>query len=352
MIASSTVERIRPTLERLAHAVAWFLGAVLIALGSAGVVSGLDHQPGTAERPELTWAADRAVRRTLAAATDELAAISRQVDAIGVQGRGALAALAARQFETLETAVSEGGLLVGEVRDRSARLRGRLEAMDEFGLGAEMRLSAANRERHARLLAALRSTDGLPGAWARLASGGLSGARLSALLARHDELIASAIEAGRGGAFQAAIEDIDAAAAALDDADRLRAQLANTSDVGTLEEWLRRNRDYDTALRNLYEASAASPAFKTADVRRAIRAEREAREQLPGNTNGLVIIMADIAQGGLNQAIIGVEQARGELSAALAELRASESGPGPAAPSSPPAASVPPSSRPAASAAP
>ncbi len=327
MTSSSPADEPGVLVRRLASGAGWIVGAALIALGSAGVVSGLDHQPGTPARPELTWAGDRAVRRDLAAATDELAAISRQVDAVGVQGRAARGALAAREFETLEQAVDDGRVLVGEVRDRSARLRGRLEAMEAFGPGAEIRLSAATRERHARLLAALATTNGLPEAWARLASGGLPAARVSSLLERHDELVASAIEVGREGEYETAIERVDEAAAVLEDAGRLRADLADTPDAAALDEWLRRNRDYDTALKGLYQASAESPRFMTDDLRGAIRREREAREardQLPKDTGALVLSLADIAQGGLNQSIIGVEQARGDLAAALAELRAAE----------------------------
>jgi hypothetical protein len=55
----------------------------------------------------------------------------------------------------------------------------------------------------------------------------------------------------------------------------------------------------------------------TPDIRAAYDAEAAARERLPADTKGLVIILGEIARGGLNQAVIGIEEARSELDAAL-----------------------------------
>ena len=55
----------------------------------------------------------------------------------------------------------------------------------------------------------------------------------------------------------------------------------------------------------------------TDDVRAAFAAEKEARARLPEDMRGLIVIMAEVAQGGLNQAVISIEEARGSLSAAL-----------------------------------
>ena len=56
----------------------------------------------------------------------------------------------------------------------------------------------------------------------------------------------------------------------------------------------------------------------TPDVRAAYDAEAAARERLPADTKGLVIILSEIGRGGLNQAVIAIEEARAELDAALA----------------------------------
>ena len=45
--------------------------------------------------------------------------------------------------------------------------------------------------------------------------------------------------------------------------------------------------------------------------------EQQARERLPVDLRPLVVIMADVAQGGLNQAVISIEETRGEIAGAL-----------------------------------
>ena len=98
---------------------------------------------------------------------------------------------------------------------------------------------------------------------------------------------------------------------------KLRDRLGNSVDVTELNEWLRRNRNYDVALRRLYVASAASPNRVTPELRAASNAEKAARAELPGDTSGLVIIMAEIGRGGLNQAVLAIEEARGSLADVL-----------------------------------
>jgi hypothetical protein len=320
--------RLRSGVERLAFGAAWIGVVALLSLGAASAVTGLSHEPGpdaagSNARPELTWAADSAAAPVLESALAELDGMAAQLEALGVRGRGALAAMNAREFDVLETAVSEGALLLSDLRDRSLSLRGRLEALPAFRAGAELRLSSDVRERHQALVQALGATDGLGEAWARLASGGLSAARLSTLLERHDAQVGEALEAGSVGSFPTALRRLDGARATLDEADQLRAQLQNTSDVATLVEWIRRNRDYDEAVRALYVASAASPDRVTPEIRAALANETQARARLPESTRPLSIVMTDIAQGGVNQAVISVEQARGEVADALAALEES-----------------------------
>ena len=113
------------------------------------------------------------------------------------------------------------------------------------------------------MLEALDVTESLDDAWVDLTTGSLAAARLSRLLADHDRIMGDAILDGRGGKYDSAIEKIDQAAAVLTEADTMRVQLANTVDVSTLVEWIRRNRNYEEALRALYgaviEAGGRSP---------------------------------------------------------------------------------------------
>ena len=68
----------------------------------------------------------------------------------------------------------------------------------------------------------------------------------------------------------------------------------------------------------------------TKDVRAAFAAEKAARAGLPEDTRALVVIMSEIEQGGPNQAVIAIEQARGSLAAALETERRLREGSEPA----------------------
>lgn len=321
----SVVSSITRALERLVTrlrgpllALGWLAAAVLISLGAAGLVTMAIPSPGTTARPELTWAGDRVIRPELEAATGDLATIAADVEELGLEGRAALAFLVATDLDGLIAAVERGSMLIDGIVDQTAAVRRDLAAMPGLGPQAAIELSPASVERHARIDGALESTDELPAAWARLTSGSVAAVRLTNLLVEHDQSTASA--ALRGGAA-----DYEAALAQLDDSDRilaearlLRDQLANTVDVSVLGQWLDRNAAYDAALRDLYAALEASGGRVTEDVRAAVAAEQAAREQLPPDTRGLTVILAEIARGGLNQAVIAVETARGELAAALA----------------------------------
>lgn len=303
---------------------------VLLAFGSAGLITAVDHLPVASARPELTWAGDEAIRPGLDAATTDLEAMTQDIDRLGELGRGALAALAGSKWDILDSAVANGGVLVSGIRDRTDALRSRLLALPGLGRTAQTRLSQDSLDRQQRLFAALDATDGLAIAWARLAAGGINAAQLSTLLSRHDVLITDAIDAGLMRLTQQALASIDEATATLDQAAALRDKLANSVDVTELNEWLRRNRNYDVALRRLYVASAASPSRVSPELRAASDAEKAAREQLPGDTSGLVIIMAEIGRGGINQAVLAIEQARGSLADVLdAEAAAASPSPAP-----------------------
>jgi stage V sporulation protein SpoVS len=305
---------------------------LLLAFGSAGLITSIDHLPGTPARAELTWSGDEAIRPGLDAASADLEAMTGDIDRLGGLGRGALAALAGSKLDVLDATIADGAVLVVAIRDRANSLRTRLLALPGLGRTAQIRLSQDSLDRQQRLFHAIDATDGLATAWARLAAGGIDAVHLSTLLTQHDLLITDAIDAGLKRRTSEALVSTDRATATLDQAATLRDRLANSVDVTELNEWLRRNRNYDVALRRLYVASAASPNRVNAALRAAIDAEKAARAELPGDTSGLVIIMAEIGRGGLNQAVLAIEEARGSLAEVLDAEAAAES----ASPSSAP----------------
>jgi hypothetical protein len=310
------IERAR----RIVLAVAWFGAAALLAFGAAGVVAGVDHLPGPA-RPELTYAADAAIAPVLDEAETELAGISADVESLGELGRRSLSAMVAGDEDLLDTLIAQGVVVASAIEDRAAVMRRELSTLPALGAGAELRVGAETRARHASLLEALDATAQLEESWAVLTSGSLASTRMTTYLEGHDAAAFAATEAGRSERYEEALTKLDEAEALLADAADLRDELEPTIDTTTLDEWLRRNGEYDTALRALYTAFRDSGGIVTQAIRDAIAAEQAARAQLPEDTSGLIIIVAEIGRGGANQAVIEIEQSRALLSSALDTLR-------------------------------
>lgn len=310
------------TLRRLALGVAWIACVALLAAGSAGLVAGLTHPPGSTARAELTWAADEAIRPGLEAASTGLARLSGDVDRLGLQGRAALAALVARDQEVVAGAVAEGTSLIATIEADSQALGRQLGSLPGAGAGMEGRFGADVLRTYDGIEGALAGASGLAESWATFTSGSANATRLITLLEAHDMDAGEAARLGSKGSYAAALTALGRSTAALDEATRLRDELENTTDVSVLDEWISRNRDLDVALGRLYRALRSSRGVVTTAVRDAAAAERAAQERLPPDTRGLVVIMADVARGGLNQAVIAIEEVRGTLATAVAALDA------------------------------
>jgi hypothetical protein len=310
-------------LRRWVPALAWLLAAVVIALGSAGIASGLDHMPATGARPELTYGADRAIAAELDAATVDLRALSDQVDALAGQGRNALGALVASNTPGLQAAISAGDAQIVAIQASARALRDRLAALPGLdAAAAASRYSPTTLARYATLVAALPAVDALDGDWARLAAGSVPAIELTANLAAHDQIAGRAVQQGAAGKYAAAIRTLALAEAQLAAARTVRDQLASRIDTSTLDAWIDRNATYDAAVGDLWAAVLASPTRVTNAVRTAAARERTAKAQLPQDTSALVVILGDVARGGLNQAVIAIEEARGRLLDALAAAAA------------------------------
>jgi hypothetical protein len=308
--------------RRVALATIWVAIALLISLGAAGIVGAMAHLPGTPSRAELTFVGDEAIQPGLSAAEASLLELADDVRQLSDMGRGALTALVNRDVDTLTTTVEDGEGLATAIQQQADELRGQLVGLPGIGPGNELLLSAETRHRHARALQALSSTDGLAPAWSRLAVGSVAATRITVLLTDHDLVTADAAALGRTGKYAEALERLAESDRMIFEARNLRDSLAATVDVTTLGQWLDLNAEYDAALRHLYQVILDSNGSVTPDVRAAYDAEAAARERLPSDTKGLVIILAEIGRGGLNQAVIGIEAARGELDAALGLLGA------------------------------
>ena len=313
-------------LRRSFAAFAWLVAAIVIALGAAGIAAGLDHPPTTGSRPELTYGADRAIAPGLDAATADLRTLSDQVDALGGQGRDALVALVARDTPSLRAAISAGEAQISAIQASAGALRERLAALPGLDKAAATRYGPTTLARYATLVAALPAVDALDDDWARLAAGSVPAIELTEHLAAHDGIAGEAVRLGAAGKYAAAIKTLAGAKAELASARKVRDQLATRIETSTLDTWIDRNATYDTTVGDLWAAVLASPTKVTAAIRAAAGRERAAKSQLPEDTRALVVILGDVARGGLNQAVIAIEDARGRLLDALAAA-AAQTGP-------------------------
>jgi hypothetical protein len=310
------------SLQRVVLAVGWLLIAAVIAIGAAGLVAATANQPGTPGRAELTLAGDTTAGAALASAQTELTALAADVERLGELGRGALVALVSSDFDSLDDAVAKGETIARSIDERSATLREQLKLIPGSGPNEAILWSPETRQRRDLALGAVEATGGLEISWARLAAGSTVANRLTVLLVDHDKTAGEAAAQGRDRKYAAGLKTLAAATALLDQARTLRDALANTVDVDTLTQWIDRNAEYDAALAALFQATIDAKGSITQKLKDAAVAERRAHDFLPANTSGLVIILAEIGRGGLNQAVIGIEETRAKLQAAVDRLSA------------------------------
>lgn len=310
----------------LGRATLWLVVASALSLAGAGLVAELSHPPGTAARAELTYAGDRVLRAALADATTDLEAIAADVARLGVLGRGSIAALVAADETTLRETIDAGSVLALTIEIDSNDLDAALVALPGDDPNDALRYADGLVDRRATIRVALERTAGLAFAWARLTDGSLDAARLVSLLVDHDTIVATAAAAGRERRYDDALATLAEAATRLDDAVKIRDSFDAAVDVTTLDDWIARYREYDAALTELYSALTASGDTVTAAVRAAYRREEAARAALPTDRRALEVIVVDIGRAGLNQAVIGIEQARGSLLLALEALATPDEG--------------------------
>jgi hypothetical protein len=308
---------VKRVLGRIVVALAWLAVAILVALGGAGVATAMNRTPAGTGRPELTWTGDRATTPALDAATARLQALSDAVDGLGSSGRSALTDLVGGDTVALSSTIDSGGALlarVGTARDALVASLGQVPYVNDT---PALYLSAATRERYAALGATPALTTTLEGDWAVLSARALAASGIPGLLAQHDAQTAAAAAQGSAAHYKQAIALLDAPTATLAAVGAARDGLAKSADVSTLSSWIDRNAAYDAALRTLYTALLQAKGRVTNAVRAAFAGEQTARAALPKDTRAIVVIMSDIAQGGLNQAVIDIEVARGKLAIAL-----------------------------------
>ncbi len=295
----------------------WISCALLLALGGAGIVTGMQHQPGTASRAELTYGADTRIAPGLAGSADDLRALTADVDGLGNLGTQALAAITGGDIPAMRKSITDGAKIITTIDAKTAALRTRLGTLPGVGPGAEGRLGGVSLLRYRTLTGALDATGGLGDKWATLTSGALAAIQLETSLLDHDTSTAAAAALGKAAKYAEAVKQLATSDAQLVLARTQRDAMSASVDVGLLTTWIDRNAAYDDALRKVYTLLIASKGKVTKPVQDAYDALKVATSGLPGDTRGLVIIMSDIARGGLNEAVISIEEAKGRLSDAV-----------------------------------
>jgi hypothetical protein len=308
---------------------AWLFVVIMFALGTAGLVTAMAHLPGTDSRSELTWRADQAIKPALDFATGELDRIATDFEALGGQGRLAVAALAQGDAKQLEEAMTAGQALVDKIVLSVAGVRSGLRTLPGFGPIQQRFFSAPTIERWNSINAALDTTDGLGAIWLSLTTGGTDAVRLMSLLEQHDEFVGLAAKLGSEGNFTEAVHQLDLAAPVFQELRTLQVQLSNRVDVALLEELLDRTARVDDALRALYTLLVLTNGESTAEVKAALAAVDAARDELPEDTRALSVILTDIGRTGPNEAVIRIEGARGRLLDAIGALSEVEASPEP-----------------------
>jgi hypothetical protein len=305
-------------LTSVGAAIGWLALASVLALGSAGLVGELTHPPGSAAREELTFPGDRQLAIRLDDAARRLRDISTNVDTMSAAAKAALASISSGDTAGLKTNVDRGSgsavLIVSATRD----LRDALAGLPGDAPDAVLRYSNATLVRRATILAALDAATGLGLQWAQVTGRSQDAATVVGLLQEHDSEVAAAAALGVQKQWSNAVAALIPVKATMADITSARDLLVSGGEVTILDEWIARSSRYDDALTALYQALDASNGKVTLQVQAAAREEQLARAQLPPDARSIIVIVSQIAQGGLNQAVLAIEDARARIDDALA----------------------------------
>jgi outer membrane murein-binding lipoprotein Lpp len=303
-------------------AVAWLALSAALALGGAGLVGELTHPPGGANREELTYPGDTLLKARLDDASNRLRQIAADVDQLSSDAKSALEDLASSDPTALQKALDHGSSSAVILTGATADLRNGLAGLPGDEPDAVMRFSNATLVRRAGILAALDAAGGLADQWQQITGRSVDAGRLTTLLQDHDKTVAAAIALGLDKClckFADAVTVLTNAKATLAEITLLKSSFSSGSEVTVLDAWLSSHTRYDAALNALYAALAKSDGKTNLTVQAAFREEKIARGLLPSDNRSLIVIVAEFARGGLNQAVLAIEDASGRIDAALAE---------------------------------
>lgn len=316
---SSAPARILPLVGRVLRGLAWAAVLAVVAASAAGLVDLAWHAPGSPARAELTYPGDAALDVTLDAATAELEVIAADLASLAREAKVALGEVASSDPTRLREALQRGAEAATSIDAASREVRESLIGLPGDGPTAAIEYSNATLVRRAAILAAIDAAAGITGRWQQVSGRAADAALLTERIGRHDLTVLNAASKGRASEFEEAVEILDEALLEIEDIQLLRVRLIAGSEQTVLDEWIERNTAYDRALRRLYRALDRSGGEVTLAVQSARREERLAFEQLPPDRRTIIVIVAEVARGGLIQAVLAIEEASAHVDEALAE---------------------------------
>ncbi|MEO8272701.1 MAG: hypothetical protein ABI620_01375 [Chloroflexota bacterium] len=316
---SSRLARTLQPLGRVLRALAWAVLLALISISGAGLVAGAWHAPASPARAELTWAGDAAVNARLDLAAIELQRISDDVEELATQAKVALEEVASTDPSRLRSALERGNEIAAALDGATHDLRDALIGLPGDGPYAAIEFSNPTLVRRAAILAAVDSAASLATLWAQVTARAGDAAQLTALIASHDTTVLEAAAKGVKKEYGAAIPILDQALLIVADVKALRVRIIASAEPTVLDEWIERDAAYDLALKALYSALVKSKGQITLAVQSARRDEQAAFALLPPDRRTIIVIVAEVARGGLTQAVLALEEANARIDDALAE---------------------------------
>ena len=317
---SSAPARTLEPLGRVLRALGWAILLAVLAISGAGLVDGTWHAPGGPARAELTWAGDAEIDSRLDVATAELQRISDDVDQLSTFAKAALQEVASTDPTRLRSSLDRGGEVAAAIDSEAHDLREALSGLPGDGPNAAIEFSNGTLVRRAAILAAIDSAASLAASWQQVTGRAADAAQLTSLIARHDATVAQAAAKGVDHKYKDALPILDDALLIIADIRALRVRLIAGTEPTVLDEWIERNGAYVLALRAVYAALVKSKGDpSTLEVQSARREERAAFALLPPDRRTIIVIVAEVARGGLTQAVLAIEDANGHIDDALAE---------------------------------
>ena len=303
------------------RAIGWLAVAAVLALGGAGIVSQASHPPGDVRREELTYTADVALKVRLDALAAKLEDVGSLVDGLSGDAKASLVAVTSGDGTALQEALDRGTGRARSAETTVDAIRTSLAGLPGEGPAAAATYANATLVRRADLLAAVDAVGSLGDLWDSVTGKAAQAASLTLAIRDHDTIVANAASLGVQAKYSAALDELSKASAALAEIAQLRAEIVTTTDPTVLDDWIARHDTYDRALATLYQALQASGGQRNPVVDEAYRQENIARGNLPADNRQIVVIIAEVAQAGLNDAVVAIEDARGRIDEAVAAVQ-------------------------------